>query len=479
MRKRAKRQGAQRCGSILPHDSWSCRGRTPPSWRPAPPPAAGVLQRRHVCWRAGSFGHTRLPCPAFSASFAETGDGHGWAVRCSGRGPLRMINTLRSHLGARRGTGTVPRGRGPVRRSRLRTVLRSDRGQAQFAGQFGRGRPGGFGTAARRRNHQPDTETRGANRGRARDVAVRRQRNGDVAPHPRSCAQCNAARAGGHRTPCRRASISLPRRRKRAATAPHMTGSPLSVTLSPSEAGRARLRRGSRRGTPRPPLPSAAAHVPASNAVNGTKPEAVPKPPFQEIRDKPDAPTEENAGAKVTGGPGKTPTVPRNVAADNGIRPNLPTQPANIDSRPVLSSPKPPDLTAPPARTDAAKPGPGAGPQPQAGAATVPAPMVAMFVQRGNQRLAEGDISSARLLFERAAAARSGAGAFGLARTYDPVFLTQIRAHGIQADLGLAISWYREAAALGEPEAQDALDRLEGLDLESCKRLTMNPPVTP
>ncbi len=105
--------------------------------------------------------------------------------------------------------------------------------------------------------------------------------------------------------------------------------------------------------------------------------------------------------------------------------------------------------------------------------------MVAMFVQRGNQRLAEGDISSARLLFERAAAARSGAGAFGLARTYDPVFLTQIRAHGIQADLGLAISWYREAAALGEPEAQDALDRLEGLDLESCKRLTMNPAVTP
>ena len=166
-----------------------------------------------------------------------------------------------------------------------------------------------------------------------------------------------------------------------------------------------------------PPVPSAAAHVPASNAVNGTKPEAVPKPPFQEIRDKPAAPTEENAGAEVTGGPGKTPAVPRNVAADNGIRPDSPTQPANIDSRPVLSSPRPPDLTAPPARTDAAKPGPGAGPQPQAGAATVPAPMVAMFVQRGNQRLAEGDISSARLLFERAAAARSGAGAFGLART--------------------------------------------------------------
>jgi hypothetical protein len=201
----------------------------------------------------------------------------------------------------------------------------------------------------------------------------------------------------------------------------------------------------------------------------------VPKPPFEEIRDKPDA----NAGAKVTGGPGKTPAVPRNVAADNGIRPDSPTQPANSDSRPVSSPPKPPDLTGPPARTDAARPGPGAGPQPQAGAATVPAPMVAMFVQRGNQRLAEGDISSARLLFERAAAARSGAGAFGLARTYDPVFLTQIRAHGIQADLGLAISWYREAAALGEPEAQDALGRLEGLDLESCKRLTMNPAVTP
>ena len=104
--------------------------------------------------------------------------------------------------------------------------------------------------------------------------------------------------------------------------------------------------------------------------------------------------------------------------------------------------------------------------------------MIATLVERGNQRLAEGDISSARLLFERAAAARSGAGAFGLARTYDPVFLTQIGAHGIQPDLGLAIVWSREAAARGELEARDALGRLEGLDLEGCRRLIMNPAAT-
>jgi hypothetical protein len=75
--------------------------------------------------------------------------------------------------------------------------------------------------------------------------------------------------------------------------------------------------------------------------------------------------------------------------------------------------------------------------------------------------LSQGDVLSARLLFERAAAAGSGAGAIGAGKTYDPVFLATIDAPGLKSDVARAVAWYRTAAATpGDREADARLKAL-------------------
>jgi TPR repeat protein len=87
--------------------------------------------------------------------------------------------------------------------------------------------------------------------------------------------------------------------------------------------------------------------------------------------------------------------------------------------------------------------------------------MIAVLLQRGNEKLRLGDILSARLYFERAAAAGSEEGAMGAGRTYDPGYLASVDAPGLQADVKRAIDWYRVAAAArGDPEAQKRIDAL-------------------
>jgi TPR repeat protein len=74
--------------------------------------------------------------------------------------------------------------------------------------------------------------------------------------------------------------------------------------------------------------------------------------------------------------------------------------------------------------------------------------------------LALGDISAARLLYERAAALGSAGAATALGNTYDASFLASIQAKGIVADEAAAIAWYRKAAALGDAAAVRQLNRL-------------------
>jgi TPR repeat protein len=74
--------------------------------------------------------------------------------------------------------------------------------------------------------------------------------------------------------------------------------------------------------------------------------------------------------------------------------------------------------------------------------------------------LALGDISAARLLFERAAALGSAGAATALGNTYDAAFLASIQAKGIVADQAAAITWYHKAAALGDTEGVRQLKRL-------------------
>jgi type II secretory pathway predicted ATPase ExeA len=90
--------------------------------------------------------------------------------------------------------------------------------------------------------------------------------------------------------------------------------------------------------------------------------------------------------------------------------------------------------------------------------ATAPPPsmapqLVAALVKRGDELVKIGDISGARLAYERAASAGSARAMSALAATYDAAFLARVNARGMQPDAKLAAEWYRKAAALGDAEA--------------------------
>jgi hypothetical protein len=99
-------------------------------------------------------------------------------------------------------------------------------------------------------------------------------------------------------------------------------------------------------------------------------------------------------------------------------------------------------------------------PPPAAPVASVPHLDLGLLLSRGNAMLALGDISAARLFYERAAALGSAGAATALGNTYDAAFLVSIQAKGIVADQAAAIAWYRKAAALGDTEALRQLKRL-------------------
>jgi hypothetical protein len=87
--------------------------------------------------------------------------------------------------------------------------------------------------------------------------------------------------------------------------------------------------------------------------------------------------------------------------------------------------------------------------------------VVAALMRRGDAMLAVGDISAARLLYERAALAGNAAAATAFGRTHDPEVLARIGARGIRADPAAAANWYRRAVTLGDTEAAQRLQRLE------------------
>jgi TPR repeat protein len=87
--------------------------------------------------------------------------------------------------------------------------------------------------------------------------------------------------------------------------------------------------------------------------------------------------------------------------------------------------------------------------------------LLPVLLQRGNAALATGDITAARLLFERAANAGSAEAALALGKTYDIRFLLETGAVGSAANKELAITWYRRAANLGDHQGLALLTRTE------------------
>jgi type II secretory pathway predicted ATPase ExeA len=204
--------------------------------------------------------------------------------------------------------------------------------------------------------------------------------------------------------------------------------------------------------TPSQPGPTVTAR-PAAAALPEPGPSAAPSGPPAEAVDPPTvseplAPSVQTAMVSSPAYPQASPDA-RLAAAD-------PT-PASPDAQERLAARRleaPPPEAAPPAADPASMP-----PSPSAPPAASPLPpaVLAILLDRGAAMLATGDISAARLLYKRAADSGNAQAAAEIGKTYEPTFLANRRAIGIQADPTIAAGWYRRALSLGGTKAASLL----------------------
>jgi TPR repeat protein len=71
------------------------------------------------------------------------------------------------------------------------------------------------------------------------------------------------------------------------------------------------------------------------------------------------------------------------------------------------------------------------------------------MLSRAQRLLLSGDIAGARLIFEDLARRGSALGAFALAQSYDPGFLSKLFIPGLEPDPAKAEEWYRKAIEFG------------------------------
>lgn len=138
-----------------------------------------------------------------------------------------------------------------------------------------------------------------------------------------------------------------------------------------------------------------------------------------------------------------------------------PAQPANAppvaDASPAATSP---------ANISSSQPVPTSAmsarqrPAPVQNSAALDSAELALLLERGKSFLSVGDISSAQLLFRRAAEAGSAEAALALASTYDPHYLAEHHVVGVTGDEEKARLWYQRALNLGSPEANHLLAQL-------------------
>jgi hypothetical protein len=83
-----------------------------------------------------------------------------------------------------------------------------------------------------------------------------------------------------------------------------------------------------------------------------------------------------------------------------------------------------------------------------------------LLVTEADAQLKNGDVLKARLTYEKAWTGGSPDGAFGMARSYDPVVLGSLAIRNDNPDKHKAIEWYERAAGAGHAGAADAIVRL-------------------
>jgi hypothetical protein len=126
----------------------------------------------------------------------------------------------------------------------------------------------------------------------------------------------------------------------------------------------------------------------------------------------------------------------------------------------------------PPQTSPAAVAAPVVQPQvPMAAPSPVPSPVsspsprlnpeeIATLLKNGQDYIASGDISAARIVLRRAAEAGEARAALALGSTYDPVALKRLNVLGYSPDTTQARVWYQRAVDLGSTEAAQRLEQL-------------------
>jgi hypothetical protein len=98
---------------------------------------------------------------------------------------------------------------------------------------------------------------------------------------------------------------------------------------------------------------------------------------------------------------------------------------------------------------------------PQPPVAAEDASVIAAKMKIGVELMTYGEVTAARVMFQRVAEASDGAGAFALAETYDPLVLGGLRLRErVTPNIALARIWYERARDLGSLEARDRISRL-------------------
>jgi hypothetical protein len=88
-------------------------------------------------------------------------------------------------------------------------------------------------------------------------------------------------------------------------------------------------------------------------------------------------------------------------------------------------------------------------------------------MERGDERMRQGDVVAARRFYQMAADAGMVQAATAIGRTFDPFYLRHIRVRGAFADAERAKQWYENAAKSGDMEA---LARIELMTWDSSHR---------
>lgn len=95
-------------------------------------------------------------------------------------------------------------------------------------------------------------------------------------------------------------------------------------------------------------------------------------------------------------------------------------------------------------------------------ATSADSPETQQLVAEGDQLFKSGDVRAARKSYERAwGNDGSAAAAFGLGRSYDPVVVSALALKNAKPDKAQALQWYQRAASAGNPDAAEAIVRLQ------------------